>query len=117
MRYFKRAAVAVTAVAVLGFPGDGPFNASAARIGATATLFSPDYSGKIVSRSITSLRGKVRPGDSGGAVVNTRGHIELTVFGARKGTDVGYGTSSELVRELLSKRIDYRGVSTGACLK
>jgi hypothetical protein len=41
----------------------------------------------------------------------------LTVFGARKGTDVGYGTSSELVHQLLSKLVDYRGVSTGACLK
>ena len=105
------------AVAVLGYPGDGNFNASAARIGATATLFSPDYSGKFVSRSITSLRGKVRAGNSGGAVVNGRGQVELTVFGARKGTDVGYGASSELVHELLSKRVDYRGVSTGACLK
>jgi len=105
------------AVAVLGYPGDGPFTASAARVGATATLFSPDYSGKIVSRSITSLRGKVRPGDSGGAVVNGGGQVELTVFGARKGTDVGYGTSSELVHELLGKLVDYRGVSTGACLK
>ena len=102
---------------MLGYPGDGPFNASAARVGATATLFSPDYPGNLVSRSITSLRGKVRPGDSGGAVVNGRGQVELTVFGARKGTDVGYGTSSDLVRELLSKHIDYHGVSTGACLK
>lgn len=103
--------------AVLGYPGDGPFNAAAARVGSTATIFSPDYSGQIVSRSITSLRGKVRPGDSGGAVVNGKGQVELTVFGARKGTDVGYGTSTDLVRELLSKHIDYNGVSSGACLK
>jgi uncharacterized membrane protein required for colicin V production len=104
--------------AVLGFPGDGPFNATAARVGATAILFSPDYTGKnVVSRSITSLRGKVRPGDSGGPVVNGRGLVEMTVFGARKGTDVGYGTSSELVRHLLEHDVDYRGVSTGACLK
>ena len=43
--------------------------------------------------------------------------VELTVFGARKDTDIGYGTSSELVRELLGTHIDYSGVSTGACLK
>ena len=89
--------------AVLGYPGDGPFKAAAARVGSTATIFSPDYSGQIVSRSITSLRGKVRPGDSGGAVVNGKGQVELTVFGARKGTDVGYGTSTDLVRELLEQ--------------
>jgi S1-C subfamily serine protease len=102
-------------VAVLGFPGDGPFRAEAARIGATATLFSPDYSGEVVSRTITSLRGRVRSGDSGGPVVNGRGAVELTVFGARKGTDVGYGTSSNLIGDL-REQIDYRGVSTGACL-
>jgi S1-C subfamily serine protease len=103
--------------AVLGYPGDGPFSAEPARVGATATLFSPDYSGKIVSRSITSLRGKVRAGDSGGAVVNEHGEVELTVFGARRGSDVGYGSSSDLVRYLLKHEVDYRGVSTGPCLK
>lgn len=102
-------------VAVLGFPNDGPFRAIPARMGQTATLFSPDYSGRIVSRTITSLRGKVRPGDSGGPVVNGRGVVELTVFGARKGTDVGYGTSTELIAGLRAKAVS-SGVSTGACL-
>jgi uncharacterized membrane protein required for colicin V production len=102
--------------AVLGFPGDGPFTAEPARVGSTATLFSPNYSGTVVSRSITSLRGKVRPGDSGGPVVNERGAVELTVFGAKKGTDVGYGSSSELVRGLFEHR-NAGGVSTGACLE
>jgi S1-C subfamily serine protease len=102
--------------AVLGYPGDGPFRAEPVRVGSTATLFSPDYAGTVVSRSITSLRGKVRPGDSGGPLVNERGAVELTVFGAKKGTDVGYGSSSELVRGLFEHR-DADGVSTGACLE
>jgi uncharacterized membrane protein required for colicin V production len=101
--------------AVLGYPSDGPFRAEPARVGSTSTLFSPNYAGHVVSRTITSLRGKVRPGDSGGPVVNTRGEVEITVFGARKGTDVGYGTSSDLIRSLLAHR-DENGVSTGACL-
>ena len=101
--------------AVLGYPGDGPFNAEPARVGSTSTLFSPNYAGAVVSRSITSLRGKVRPGDSGGPVVNENGAVELTVFGAKKGTDVGYGTSSELARALLGLR-NQGSVSTGACL-
>ncbi len=103
------------AVAVLGFPNDGPFRAIPARIGATAAIFSPDYSGTIVNRTITSLRGKVRPGDSGGPAVNGRGAVELTVFGARKGTDVGYGTSSGLIADLRDDA-DFEGVSTGSCL-
>lgn len=102
--------------AVLGYPGDGPFKAEPVRVGSTATLFSPNYAGSVVSRSITSLRGKVRPGDSGGPVVNERGYVEMTVFGAKKGTDVGYGSSSELVRGLFEHRDD-AGVSTGACLE
>jgi S1-C subfamily serine protease len=101
--------------AVLGYPGDGPFRAEPARVGSTATLFSPNYAGAVVSRSITSLRGKVRPGDSGGPLVNELGAVELTVFGAKKGTDVGYGSSSELARALLERR-NHGSVSTGACV-
>jgi S1-C subfamily serine protease len=102
--------------AVLGYPGDGPFTAAPARVGSTATLFSPNYAGTVVSRSITSLRGKVRPGDSGGPLVNELGAVELTVFGAKKSTDVGYGTSSELARALLGHH-GHASVSTGACLE
>jgi S1-C subfamily serine protease len=101
--------------AVLGFPGDGPFTAAPARVGATAPLFSPNYAGSVVSRTITSLRGKVRPGDSGGPLVNEQGAVELTVFGAKKDTDVGYGTSSALARTLL-EHSGHGSVSTGACL-
>jgi uncharacterized membrane protein required for colicin V production len=102
--------------AVLGYPGDGPFKAEPVLVGSTATLFSPNYAGTVISRSITSLRGKVRPGDSGGPVVNGHGVVEMTVFGAKKGTDVGYGSSSEFVRGLFELR-DSAGVSTGACLE
>jgi S1-C subfamily serine protease len=101
--------------AVLGYPGDGPFKAEPVRVGSTSTLFSPNYAGAVVTRSITSLRGKVRPGDSGGPVVNEHGAVELTVFGAKKGTDVGYGTSSELASSLLELR-NHGSVSPGACL-
>lgn len=101
--------------AVLGYPGDGPFKAEPVRVGSTSPLFSPDYAGDVVSRSITSLRGKVRPGNSGGPVVNEGGAVEMTVFGAKKGTDVGYGSSSELARALLELR-SRESVSTGACL-
>jgi uncharacterized membrane protein required for colicin V production len=102
--------------AVLGYPGDGSFKAEPARVGSTSTLFSPNYAGKVVTRSITSLRGKVRPGDSGGPVVDEHGAVEMTVFGAKKGTDVGYGSSSKLVQALFELRDD-EGVSTGACVE
>ena len=47
--------------------------------------------------------------------MNEQGAVELTVFGAKKDTDVGYGTSSALARTLL-EHSGHGSVSTGACL-
>ena len=102
--------------AVLGYPGDGPFDVEAARVGSSVTIFAPDYARHFVRRLITSLRGNVRRGNSGGPVVNRSGAVELTVFGARRGTDIGYGASSELVPALIHS-VKRNGVSTGSCLK
>jgi S1-C subfamily serine protease len=102
--------------AVLGYPGDGPFDAETARVGPSDTIFAPDYARHFVRRLVTSLRGNVRRGNSGGPLVNRAGAVELTVFGARKGTDVGYGASSELVTVLL-EHVEQNGVSTGRCLE
>ena len=37
-------------------------------------------------RTITALRGRVRPGNSGGPVVDTHGRVMATVFAALTGT-------------------------------
>src|SRR3989440_3986029 len=51
------------AVAILGYPGDGPFDAKPARIGHTVTVLSQDaYGHGPVARTITSIRGVVRHG-------------------------------------------------------
>ena len=54
-------------VAILGYPKDGPFTAVAGRLGPTRTVISEDAYGRgPMSRRMTSLRGRIRSGNSGG---------------------------------------------------
>ena len=63
-----------TSAAILGFPGNGPYDVRAGRIGATREVITQDAYGQgPVRRSITSLRGAVRSGNSGGPMVDSRG--------------------------------------------
>jgi S1-C subfamily serine protease len=103
-------------VAILGYPESGPFRASPGRIGPDATVLTEDAVGRgPVARRITTFRGPVRKGNSGGPAVNARGEVETTIFAARKGSDGGYGVPSDLVRAALSRA---RGpVSTGPCVR
>jgi hypothetical protein len=66
-----------------------------------------------VERTVTSLSGNVRHGDSGGPAVNADGAVETTVFAARVNGSGGYGVPASLVRRALANA---RGpVSTGPC--
>ena len=102
------------AVAILGYPGDGPFDAKPGRIGRTVTVLSQDAYGKgPVARTITSVRGVVRHGDSGGPAVDASGRVQTTIFASRVGSTGGYGVPSSAVRAALASA---RGpVSTGPC--
>ena len=103
-----------TAVAVLGYPENGPFTATPARIGKTAVVLAEDaYGHGPVTRTITSLRGRVRHGDSGAPAVDGRGAVQATVFAARLGSVGGYGVPAGIVRsDVRSARAP---VSTGDC--
>jgi S1-C subfamily serine protease len=101
-------------VAVLGYPEDGPFDATPARIGTTTFVLLTDAYGRgPVDRKVTTLRGTLRHGDSGGPAVNGNGAVETTVFAARTGGGGGFGVASSVVRTDLANA---KGpVSTGAC--
>ncbi|TML60990.1 MAG: MarP family serine protease [Actinobacteria bacterium] len=102
------------AVVLLGYPGDGPFDAKPGRIGRTVTVLSQDaYGHGPVARTITSVRGEVRHGDSGGPAVDAAGRVQTTIFAARVGSTGGYGVPPAAVRQALAGA---RGpVSTGPC--
>src|SRR4051794_17214238 len=67
--------------AVLGYPDNGPFAVAPARFGETRDVISEDSYGRgPIRRSISSLRGAVRSGNSGGPVVDAQGRVLATVF-------------------------------------
>ncbi|MHB8643525.1 MAG: MarP family serine protease [Gaiellaceae bacterium] len=103
------------AVAILGYPENGPLTAVPGRLGTTTEVLSEDaYGHGPVPRTITSVRGVVRHGDSGGPTVNEQGAVESTVFAARLGSEGGFGVPSNVVAAVLQRAARAR-VSTGAC--
>ena len=58
------------------------------------------------ARGSTTLRGRVRPGNSGGPLVDARGRVLTTVFAAtaRRGPRGGYGVPNAVVRRALARR-------------
>jgi hypothetical protein len=105
-----------TSGAVLGFPHDGPYDVEPARLGSTTTVLTQNAYGRgPVKRLITSFRGLVRSGNSGGPLVDGNGRVMATVFAASVGSrrHTGFGVPDSVVRGALG-RAD-RPVSTGAC--
>jgi hypothetical protein len=108
-------AEAGASAAVLGFPENGAYTVVPARLGQTATVVTQNAYGRgPVQRTITSLRGFVRPGNSGGPAVDASGRVVTTIFAAatsRRRT--GYGVPDSIVRDALRRA---RGaVDTGPC--
>ncbi len=103
-----------TAVAIVGYPEDGPFDAVPGRLGSTVTVLTQDAYGRgPVRRTVTSLSGNVRHGDSGGVAVDASGAVQSTVFAARANGSGGYGIPAAVVRrDLANARVP---VSTGPC--
>jgi S1-C subfamily serine protease len=101
-------------VAVLGFPENGPFTVTPARIGRTSVVLAEDaYGSGPVTRTITSLRGRVRHGDSGAPAVDADGAVQTTIFAARLGAVGGYGVPADVVRDDLDAAAG--PVPTGKC--
>jgi S1-C subfamily serine protease len=111
-------AEAGTVAAVLGFPGAGDFSAVPARLGTTGEVSSVDsYGNGPVQREMTSFRGDVISGNSGGPVVDGAGRVRTTVFAATVDSEhrEGLGVPNDVVREVVGSAGEDE-VSTGGCL-
>jgi S1-C subfamily serine protease len=92
------------AVAVVGYPENGPLTRTPGRLAGTGETLSRDaYGHGPVLRKVTTIRAAVRPGDSGGPAVDAKGRVRMTVFARRPDRTGGYGTPVERVRAALAK--------------
>jgi S1-C subfamily serine protease len=105
-------------VAILGYPQDGPYDVQVGRIRSEDRLRSPDiYGAGTVVREVFSIRGLVRPGNSGGPIVDSDGDVVGMVFAASvTDDDTGYALTADQVEDSAAEgRAGDDEVSTGDC--
>lgn len=108
-----------TGVIVAGFPQDGPYRVTPARV--RAVLHAPGddiYGGGGVTREVYSLYAGVQPGNSGGPVLTKDGRVAGTVF-ARSLVDAetGYAlTNAETATKIDQAAHDTTPASTQRCI-
>jgi S1-C subfamily serine protease len=104
--------------AALGYPNDGPFDAEPVRVRSEQRLRSPNIYGEgTVTREVYSIRGLIRPGNSGGPFVSTRGRVLGVVFAASvSDASTGYALTADQVAKSAAAGIaSHHEVSTGNC--
>lgn len=115
---FAGPAEARQAIAVVGFPQDGPIDFQTGRVRAEQRLRSPNIYGRgTVIRDVLSLRTVIRPGNSGGPVLDSSGEVLGVVFAASV-TDpqTGYALTSSQVEEAAAVGLARtQPTSTGPC--
>jgi S1-C subfamily serine protease len=103
---------------VLGYPLDGPFKATAARIRDQIDLRGLDiYNSQTVVRDVYTIRAVVRSGNSGGPLLAPDGTVYGIVFGAAQDDpETGFVLTAQQVEPLVAKapRLSSE-VSTGSC--
>ena len=106
---------------MLGFPGGGPFEADPAGVLGSFQATGLDiYGTRTTSRTVYELQGLVRPGNSGGPLVEPNGHVIGVVFSRSENhPDIGYALSTpgvvSRVHQAEAAPVD-QVVGTGACI-
>lgn len=103
---------------VAGFPRNGPFRATPARVRQVLKARGEDiYGGPGVDREVYSLRSVVEPGNSGGPMLDARGQMVGLVF-ARSADDpeTGYALTLDEIAPVLAEGVDSsRPVDNSGC--
>ncbi len=113
----KPAATGLNAL-VLGYPLDGPYTASAARVRDRIRLRGPDiYNGETVVRNVYTVRAVVRSGNSGGPLLDGSGQVLGLVFGAAVDDDeTGFVlTDEEIADDIAAAPSHTEQTPTGTC--
>jgi S1-C subfamily serine protease len=103
---------------VLGYPHDGPYTASAARVRDRINLRGPDiYNASTVVRNVYTVRAVVRSGNSGGPLLDGSGQVLGLVFGAAVDNDqTGFVLAdNEIADDIAAAPNRSAAVSTGVC--
>ncbi|HEX3787576.1 MAG TPA: MarP family serine protease [Pseudonocardiaceae bacterium] len=103
---------------VLGYPLDGPYTASAARVRDQIDLPGPNiYDSQNVTRQVYTVYASVRSGNSGGPLIEPNGEVIGVVFGAAvNDSQTGFALTAGQVKSVLPDPSTlYRTVSTDQC--
>jgi S1-C subfamily serine protease len=114
----SQAAQAGDSAIVLGYPLDGPYKATPARVRSRITLRGPDiYEANTVQRDVFTVRAQIHSGNSGGPMIDPSGQVIGLVFGAAvEDPDTGFTLTADQVRsEANLARAQSAEVSTGSC--
>ena len=104
---------------VQGYPYGGPFTMGSASVQSVGVVSVPDiYRSGSNPRETYALDAVVRPGNSGGPLLDAAGHVAGVVFArADDGSDIGYAmTTAALSPVVASAPAQTGSVSTGPCV-
>lgn len=123
LRFAKAPARANSSAVAAGYPEDGPFALAAARIRDREhvtgyTIYEQSEGGRRVTREIYAIRARVRPGNSGGPLLDTHGAVLGIVFArALDSSDTGFVlTAAEVAPDARAGAVAAASLSTGSCL-
>lgn len=117
LRFAGKAETGDSAI-VAGYPEGGPLRAVPARIAGDQEITGPNiYANRQVTREVYTLRGRVRPGNSGGPLLSPQGLVDGVVFAASvDNPDIGYAlTAAEVSGDARAGATATRQVSTQGC--